>query len=123
MSRVIVITPVSSMDDQVTRDIHGSSLDVHIFPMPHLSEHLWMTKLLGISMDGHVTRDIHGSSMDVHIFPMSHLSEHLWMIKLLGISMDDHVTRDIHGSSLDIPSSFVNHEYSDRGDMGVCVHP
>ena len=104
----------SLMDGQGTKDIHGSYTDVHIYPrplcqithgwpryygypwlihrcphipMPPLSDHSWMAKVLWISMahtqmstythapsvrslmDGQGTKDIHGSYTDVHIYP------------------------------------------------------
>ena len=47
---LFVVLHGSTTDDQVTRDIHGSSMDAHMYPMPPMSEYLWMTKLLEISM-------------------------------------------------------------------------
>ena len=81
----------------------STSADIHIYPMPPLSEYLWRTMLLGISTlicgytyiphapsvrvsaNDHVTRDIHicGYTYIPHV-------------PSVRVSVEDHVTRDIH---------------------------
>ena len=52
MFSVVVVNSMSSVDDQVTRDIHRLPAQVimYTYPMHPLSEYPWTIKLLGISL-------------------------------------------------------------------------
>ena len=82
-----------SVDGTVTRDVHGPSMDTHLYPHIHVPScpsirgwhsnwgcqwthtytptHMYPRVL--VSVDGTVTGDVHGLSMDTHLYPHIHV--------------------------------------------------